>query len=162
MILFLDIDGVLNAHEKLPSGYCGICREQVELLNTMLDELPDLKIVVSSAWRYLILRGDMTIKGFEYLLLVQGVRCGNRVIGHTVADGEVCDEPDHFATELWKVIGLKIRALQIAKYIRDNNVKVFAVLDDLPLEVDNLVQTDWQKGITKSDIKQAVKILLSQ
>lgn len=23
-LIFLDIDGVLNAHEKLPSGYCGI------------------------------------------------------------------------------------------------------------------------------------------
>lgn len=29
-LIFLDIDGVLNAHEKLASGYCGIQRPQSE------------------------------------------------------------------------------------------------------------------------------------
>lgn len=85
-ILFLDIDGVLNAHRQLPSGYCGIDRAKAEWLNAVLYFVPDAKLVISSAWRYMMLRGDMTLKGFEYLLLVHGVNCRERLHGYTEAD----------------------------------------------------------------------------
>lgn len=48
-VLFLDIDGVLNSHTKLANGYCGIEPKQVEMLNCLLDDIPDLKLVISSA-----------------------------------------------------------------------------------------------------------------
>lgn len=158
-IIFLDIDGVLNAHEKLASGYCGASRPQVELFNKILRESPDVKIVVSSAWRYMILRGDMTIKGFEFLLCILGVDAHGRVVGHTVADGEVADEPNHFDTELWRSIGLKMRALQIEKYLAENQVDRFVVLDDLPIKVPNLLQTDSGVGITERQVTHALRIL---
>lgn len=71
-ILFLDIDGVLNNHEKLESGYCGISQPQAHHLNLILDTFPDLKLVISSAWRYMTFRGDMTLRGFEMLLQICG------------------------------------------------------------------------------------------
>jgi HAD domain in Swiss Army Knife RNA repair proteins len=162
MIVFLDIDGVLNDHAKLPSNYCGIQMKQVIHLNKLLDDLPDLKIVVSSAWRYLILRGEMTLKGFEMLLLINGVKCYGRLVGHTVADGDICDEPDHFDVEAWKEVGLKMRAAQIKRYLELNPNKAFVVLDDLPLQVENQVQTDPSIGLTVDDIEEAMRILISQ
>ncbi len=162
MIVFLDIDGVLNKHEKLASGYCGIAQEQVTNLNKLLDDLPNLKIVISSAWRYLILRGDMTLKGFESLLLVHGIKCYGRVAGHTVADGDICDEPDHFGIEAWKEVGLKMRATQIKRYLEMNEIISFVVLDDLPLQIHNQIQTDPLVGLTVDDIEEAKRLLLAQ
>lgn len=158
-LLFLDIDGVLNGHEKLPSGYCGIRHELASRFNRILDSVPDVQIVVSSAWRYMMLRGDMQVKGFEYLLLVHGVKCHNRVHGHTVADGAVCDEPDHSDVERWKLIGLKMRAAQINLYMQSVSVTTFVVLDDLPLDVPNLVQTCGETGLREPDVDRAIAYL---
>jgi hypothetical protein len=70
-LLFLDIDGVLNSHDQHPNGYCGIHPEKVMLLNGIVEKT-NCKIVISSAWRYMILRGDMTLKGFGNLLGTYG------------------------------------------------------------------------------------------
>lgn len=158
-ILFLDIDGPLNAHERLPTGYCGIRREFADRLNTILDAVPDCKLVISSAWRYMILRGDMTLKGFEYLLLVHGVKAFNRVVGHTVADGEIADEPPHDDVEAWNRIGLEMRAEQIRQYCREHDVTRWAVLDDLPLIVDRFVHVDGALGLSDENVVRAIELL---
>jgi len=157
MILFLDIDGVLNAHGKLPSGYCGIDRDKAQLLNFVLHEVPELQLVISSAWRYMMLRGDMTLKGFEYLLLVHGVHCADRLHGHTEAD-PVC-EADHFDLDAWRTVGLKWRAEQIAKYVSEHKIERYAVVDDLDLCVPNFVRTDDARGLTSEDAYRIIGLL---
>ena len=42
-LLYLDLDGVLNGHERLSNGYCGICPVNVGVFNSLLEEFPDLK-----------------------------------------------------------------------------------------------------------------------
>lgn len=158
-LIFLDIDGVLNGHEKLASGYCGIRPDCAARLNRLLETVPDAMLVISSAWRYMILRGDMTLKGFEYLLLVHGVQAHGRVLGHTEADDELCNEPNHFDADAWKAIGLRMRAEQIRKYIAHAGATRFVVLDDLPLEVESLVQTDGAIGLTDEDVECAILVL---
>lgn len=133
MILFLDIDGVMNAHEKYENGFCGIGRTQVFMLNHILRECPDLKVVISSAWRYMITRGDMTLQGFEYMLITHGVNIQNRIIGHTAEDLSP-EEP---------------REVQIKQYVEKNNIKHYVVLDDLNLlNLENFVKCDPKRGLT--------------
>lgn len=163
-LIFLDIDGVLNAHEKLPSGYCGIARPCVDQLNRILAAVPDAQLVISSAWRYLVLRENMTVKGFEYLLLVHGVQCHERVHGITDADGAIADEPNHFDTDAWKVAGLKWRCEQIQNYLQRQPCwgrEDYLVLDDLALSVPNLVKTDGEVGLTAADADRAIALLSS-
>lgn len=157
--LFLDIDGVLNPHEKLSTGYCGICRERAALLNKVLDAVPDVQIVISSAWRYMMLNGSMGLKGFEFMLLIHGIRCRDRVHGHTCADGDVCEEPPHDDVETWRKIGLTMRAAQISRYVAEHGAATFAVVDDLPIDVPNLVLTDSAVGLTEAHVDLLIGIL---
>lgn len=86
--IFLDIDGVLNGHDKHPNGYCGIDRESVALLNKIITAT-SAKVVVSSAWRYFVLRGEMTLAGFGGLLCTHGLQwgCVVDVLGPDISDG---------------------------------------------------------------------------
>lgn len=160
-LLFLDIDGVLNGHEKLASGYCGIRQENVFFLNHILDHAPDMQLVISSAWRYMILRGEMSVRGFEMLLLVNGIKCFGRVHGHTVADGEVADEPSHLDDEAWRTAGLLMRGAQIERYVIEHRPASWAVVDDLPLAIDptHFIQTDSARGLTANVAWALVEIL---
>lgn len=86
-LIFLDLDGCLNRHaydEHASSNT--IDPECVRHLNRVLDAVPDAGIVLSSAWRYMILNGAMSIQGFEYLLRTHGVHCYERLIGLTCPD----------------------------------------------------------------------------
>lgn len=71
-VLFLDIDGVLNDHSPHENGYCGLQSDKLRWLDVIVSET-GCKLVLASAWRYLILGGAMTATGFEYLLLIHGV-----------------------------------------------------------------------------------------
>lgn len=71
--IFLDIDGVLNGHKKYPNGYCGTDYANVELLNRII-EATNAKIIVSSAWRYFVLRGEMTVGGLDGMLATHGLK----------------------------------------------------------------------------------------
>ena len=159
-VIFLDIDGVLNSHKRLASGYCGIQQENAIHLNAILDALPDVQLVISSAWRYSILRGEMTIKGFEHMLLVHGIKCLNRIHGHTVSDGSVVEEPDHFDVEAWKVVGLYGRTQQILRYAELHGIERYVVLDDLDLEgLPTLVQTHGDVGLTAAHAVETIRLL---
>lgn len=149
-VIFLDIDGVLNNHKKMSNGYCGIDSNCVYYFNRILRVIPDAKIVISSAWRYLILKSSMTVKGFGELLLSHGVECYARVISHTVSDEE---EP--------------LRDKQIQLWIDNNKVNNFVILDDLgesdgftwKLNRSKLVACDGETGITMKDVSKAIEIL---
>lgn len=79
-LLFLDIDGVLNGHEQHKNLYCGLCPRCVERCNFILDAT-SAKIVLVSAWRYFILRGEMTLVGFNGLMQTHGLN-RDSVIGY--------------------------------------------------------------------------------
>lgn len=118
-VIFLDIDGVLNRHQQHENGYCGTDPECVRHFNRLLANAPDWKIVISSAWRYLILNGAMTLKGFESMLLTHGLNVKDRIAGRTRADHHR-DEP---------------RRLQITDWLAEQSetVESILVIDDLEL-----------------------------
>jgi hypothetical protein len=152
-LLFLDIDGVLNGHEQHANKFCGIGATQAAFLNQILADVPDLQIVVSSAWRYMILGGAMTLKGFEHLLQTHGVCAYNRLHGHTEAD--LTDEilgggPPPYGG----------RAELIERYVDQHQPSAWAVVDDLLLAVDNFVQTDPKRGLTEANVADIVTILM--
>ncbi|MCX9024639.1 MAG: HAD domain-containing protein [Candidatus Methanoperedens sp.] len=51
-VLFLDFDGVLNSYKDRNFGR-EFSKAPCENLNTLLERIKDLKIVISSAWRHL-------------------------------------------------------------------------------------------------------------
>jgi len=143
-LLFLDIDGVLNDHTRYSSGYCGTGARQVNHLNDLLQEVPDLQLVISSAWRYLILNGAMTLKGFEALLLTHGVNAYGRIHGHTDADETTTPE---------ERLTFGGRAELIRRYVDQHDPDGWAVVDDLPIPVANLVQTISRHGLTSQNVE---------
>lgn len=159
MILFLDIDGVLNDHTEQENRYCGTKPACVSRFNRILDAFPELRIVVSSAWRYMILRGDMTLRGFEMLLLTHGVKCHERIVGYTGPDGAIENEPNHQDREAWIEAGLRWRRDQIQTWVQVNDVASFVVLDDLLLDMPELFRTDGTVGLSDADVEEVCRRL---
>lgn len=157
VVLFLEIDGVLNDHTNLESGYCGVNQRCVSKFNAVLDAFPDLKIVISSAWRYMVLSHKMHLSGFEMLLLTHGVKCHDRIIGHTAPDGRIEDEPNHQDPEAWSIAVLKWRREQIYEWVRNNGNPQFVVVDDLDLGMPELIQTDGTLGLSVCDVDYLMK-----
>lgn len=164
-VLFLDIDGVLNAHEFDESVMCGqIHKDKVELLNRVLLET-DAKIVLSSAWRYLVHRGEMNLRGMEWLLRSHGV-LADRLIGITRPDtmhnGEYNGVPG-----TWPVHNE--RGQQITDWLHTSigmvgaKPALYAVVDDLDLGIIDaghpLVLTDGTKGLHAEDCDRLIAIL---
>jgi hypothetical protein len=164
-VIFLDIDGVLNDHRAQCNGYCGICPQMVDHLNSILQAVPDAEIVVSSAWRYCVHNGHSTVEGLEHLLLTHGVDCAARVDGVTDADPATYSPGSHLApfdVEWWKEQGLKWRKSQILSYVCDHEIERFVILDDLPLDLPELVQTSAQTGLTAELAAEVVKRLTEE
>lgn len=162
MRLFLDIDGVLNKHKPFENRYCGIDEECRQNFNWLLAELPDMQIVLSSAWRYNVLKGNMTLAGMEELFMTHGLNVKGRIVGTTEADpisysnNTESDWTVHSA-EQWAEWGLKWRAQQILEYSRKDPVKCRAVIvDDLALRVhpDIFVQTLPTEGLTRQKAEE--------
>lgn len=149
-VIFLDIDGVLNGHEwDDEAKSCSIRRECVKHLSRIVSET-GAKLVISSAWRYMILREQMTDCGFGYMLRTHGLVCGEPgplVIGHTGPDREPCQFDD--------------RALQIKAWLAEHSdVERYIALDDEDYEfskhnVDFLL-TDSATGLTEADANLAI------
>jgi hypothetical protein len=159
-VLFLDIDGVLNCHEELhPDVLCGqFHRDKVERLNRILYHT-GAKIVLSSAWRYLLYRGDMNLSGLDWLLRNNGVFAG-RIIGVTRKD--TMRESDQFDGKNWPVCNE--RGQQITDWLKENPGTVkYAVIDDLDLGISEaghpFVHTDGSVGITDDEANQIIALL---
>jgi hypothetical protein len=123
-VLFLDIDGVLNDHaydERAESTT--LLRPCVDRLNRVLDETGCV-VVVSSAWRYMVLGRAMSLHGFEYLLRTHGVRCSGRLVGTTGRDRDTTDK-----TERGRQVGAWLAAYGCPE-------EPWAVVDDLPVRLD--------------------------
>lgn len=157
-VLFLDIDGVLNGHEKHPdSPYTTIRPDCIQRLNRVVAQT-ECKIVISSAWRYMLFRkgrkpAPMTLLGFQYMLYTHGlVGAVSRdlIIGHTCSDEIVSDRGD-----------------QVIDWATDHCLEPdeWAVVDDDPMEMelgkyrDRLVRTNGKTGMTDATVRRLVKLL---
>lgn len=138
--IFLDIDGVLNAHNRHANGYCGIDAESVTLLNRVIEET-GAKIIVSSAWRYFVLRGEMNIAGLDGMLATHGMKWRSviDVLG-----------PDVFDASGQTDRGQAIKDWFRLKFGCDRPARYFAI-DDLNLGYTQhcipFFQTDGDKGL---------------
>lgn len=144
-IVFLDIDGVLNDHDYNETSQSNsMIPECVERLNRILSET-DARIVLSSAWRYMLIGKAMSVIGFDYLLRTHGV-VANRLVGRTPADEEI-----------------KERGWQIQQWRKENDHSGrYVVIDDMDLHISKLhpfVQTDGDIGLTDADADKAIAIL---
>ena len=155
-ILFLDIDGVLNNNAPISgvSQSPTLYRHKVALLNHVLMETGAL-VVVSSAWRYLIHRGEMNLAGLDWLLRSHGMMAG-RLAGVTRADPPGGDHGE------WG--NPNERGQQIADWLREHpGDHTYAVLDDLDLGITAaghpFVQTDGKLGLGFSEVRQLMAIL---
>lgn len=152
-ILFLDFDGVINSetyassrrywdkhkpeiYAKSPFHYdfdpCSIAH-----ICEMLDSHPEIKVVISSAWRY-----GTSIE--ELKAYFPGTVLAERIFSKT---------PN---------ISVTPRGPEIAKWLQDNPTEKFAILDDendMDGVQDNLVQTDWRTGVTYLNIHDCLKLL---
>ena len=147
-VLFLDIDGVLNGHEKhLYNNYCKLKESCFINLNKIIKETR-CKIIISSAWRYIILDGEMTLRGFKYMLFTHGLCHDAEIIGCTKRDDDIFLRDD-----------------QILDYVKEHGIKNYIVLDDNPMDMDasklnnRLIKTDEKVGLTEIEVEKAIKLL---
>lgn len=149
-LLFLDIDGVLNAHKSHPNGYCGIIDSARAQFNRVMDMCPDVQVVVSSAWRYHVHNGEMNLKGLEELLLTHGLSVKDRI--HGITDRDDAPPMGHWTEktkEWWSEQGLKWRKQQIHDYVNGHKPAKWVVIDDLALDMPELVRTDADSGMNE-------------
>jgi hypothetical protein len=93
-LVFLDIDGVLNSHRDVQeNGIKSINRTCMSFLNQIIGET-GAQLVISSAWRYMILGGAMTLDGFRYMLQTYGLRSDAVLHGHTASDEAIPERGD--------------------------------------------------------------------
>lgn len=156
-VLFLDIDGVLNGHGHSDEAQsCNIRRECVFRLNRVVRET-GCRIVVSSAWRYMIHGGQMTLTGFWYMLRTHGL------VGHgkDLFLGVTRKDRDPNRDER----GEQIRAFvgDWNKSHTDNPITRFVAVDDDDIGISAagvpLVLTDGATGMTDADADRLIAML---
>jgi hypothetical protein len=151
--VFLDIDGVLNDHTQHPrTGYCSIDRDKAGRLDRVLF-MADAGIVLTSAWRYLVHNGSMTLEGLRNLLRTHWID-GDRLVGITRRDisPNVTD-----------------RGAQISEWIVGEGWQHYGedgahvVLDDMDLGIGSaghpFIQVDSAVGLTDADADRAIQML---
>lgn len=142
-ILFLDIDGVLNG-----KNYTNLFGEKcVKQLNRILKKTK-CKIVISSAWRYMVLEGVITAAGFEHMMITHGIECKDAIAGFTRKDSsEHCYDN---------------RLLQIKDWVKNNKVKNYVIVDDIDNHFQscvNFVKTNGDVGLTRVEADKIIALL---
>jgi len=154
-VLVCDIDGVLNDHTfNVRANSTSIKSSCVDNLNKILTET-DVQIVISSAWRYMILNEAMTLKGFEYLLRTHGVYAENRLIGCTREDRLLFGSP---GSDLE-------RGIEIQNWLEEHpEVTKYIVIDDLDLGISPLhpfIHTNKNVGLSLENALIVISMLNS-
>lgn len=135
-VLFLDFDGVLNNYKDRNFGE-DFSKSSCKNLNSLLKKCPELKIVISSSWRY---------HGMEYCI---GVLEKNGVDASSVID----------------VTGKEhgIRGNQIQAWLdRHTEVTAFVIVDDnsdMGELTHKLVKTNGFVGLTSKEVRLALQVL---
>ena len=167
-VIFLDIDGVLNGHEFDREVMCGqIHPDKVARLNRIL-RATDAKVVLSSAWRYIVHRGEANLMGLEWLLRSHGV-IADRLIDVTRPDTMVTRAVYTGVPSSWPATNE--RGQQIADWLAAHPGPIigpatrYVVIDDLDLgisELHPLVLTDGTIGLTDANAEDAIRLLSEQ
>lgn len=156
-ILFLDIDGVLNTRTSFNAIAQSntILPVAVASLNCVI-EATDCKIVLISAWRYMIHGGAMTLAGFEYLLRTHGIHCAGRLIDITRLDHDTGSRTERGEqVREWMAQRHPWMAPPIYPYVIIDN-------DDLGYDGMPFVKTNENIGMTIRDALRACELLRSQ
>lgn len=188
-ILFLDVDGVLNGHDFHDGARSNTIRRScIDALSLILTET-GCNVVLSSAWRYMLLCKAMKPHGFEYLLRTHGL-CGiaGKVLGTTCADEDCThcgarfrrrygvfrrvngkprlkanfDNEGHFRCGVCEKSST--RGHQIGHWLTNHGpVLSYVVLDDEDYGITEaghpLVKTDGTTGLTLDDARRAMEVL---
>lgn len=151
-VIFLDFDGVLNSvasiiyhnRRKLEGtgevfSHKSFCPIALSNLQYILEELPDVQVVVSSTWRK-----------YNTLTALQDIfmQCNilpERMVGTTPVD------PGRY------------RGIEIESYLKDHpEVTSFVIIDDdsdMKPYMDRLVQTDSGNGLMFTDAEKVIEML---
>ena len=129
IVLFLDFDGVLNNMDE-PDSYMVLSRNNVNNLNQLFLEVPDIKIVISSSWRI-----GNTLSNLKRILRNAGFMFIDSVIGVTPISND------------------GTRGSEIKEWLDTNqNIDDFIIIDD-DIDVDpfsnRLFRTFFRKGLTE-------------
>lgn len=152
-LLFLDVDGVLNSHEPLcPHAMCGqIHDDKAALLKEVL-LATGAKIVLSSAWRYLVHRGEMNLAGINWLFRSHGLP--NCIVGITREDTMQREHWD--GSQPWPLNNERGQQIHDWRNERGHNGP-YVVVDDLDLGITEaghpFVKTDGTIGLTVANAK---------
>ena len=164
-VIFLDIDGVLNSTEFAERHFAETGKglfmydfldpDAVNRFKTFLEENTDVKIVLSSSWRY----GDYkhTISDLEETWLKPILPY---VVGETIRsyEGHRGKEIKHF---LENVKNPKYNYLR--KDGEDFTIESYVIVDDdrdmLEEQIPHFVNTDYNTGLVEEDYEKIKKIL---
>lgn len=142
-VLFLDFDGVINTFMHF-SHEGNFSKAACKNVQSLLDKVPDLKVVISSSWRKFGLDFDKNI-------LLHNCIDSKRVIG---------------VTEDEKHDGKGDRGYHIRNWLKDHpEVTAFVIVDDesdMDELFDKLVKTNGFVGMTEKDVQSAIDILNKQ
>lgn len=116
----------------------------IRRLNKIFEEVPDLKIVISSSWRKLY-----SIEEIKEIFIKQGFNPDFEIIDRTVSHVEGKDHRRGHEIEEW--------------LLRHKEVETYVILDDdsdmLRNQSRHFVNTSWVCGLTFADVYRCVKIL---
>lgn len=164
-VIFMDIDGVLNNHDwNDDSQSCGIVSDCVMEFNRILKQT-QAKIVLSSAWRYMVHGHAMTLKGFEYLLRTHKVAV-TEIVGLTMKDEETPGyEHKNTNIQFWQNKEIFVRGEQISHWLGEHpEVTDYVILDDMATGFDSFgerfIKTNPNKGLTRTEANKAIDVLL--
>lgn len=174
-ILFLDIDGVLNYASQTPANSYGgrfINGEEIEpklvkKFNKVFEEIPNLKIVISSSWRGNMKRLVWALKfaGFLYVENIIGRTPRAIAVTKKRCKGETIDLPTPY-TLLYER-----RGQQILKWFLDNpgiskRMNTFIIIDDEKYDISGkmgfnfldqyFIQTNSNIGLSNTDIQSII------
>ena len=133
-VIFLDIDGVLNTNSDKE-----ISTDKLKLLSELVSKT-GADVVLSSSWRNWWNNPKTNIPGSFITKWKKQFLDNNLSITLT--------------TELECP-----KNLSIEKFIIRHDVKCFIVLDDEPIDISNLVQTNGDIGLTQLDCQKAAHLL---
>ncbi len=149
--LLLDVDGVLNGHEKNECGYGGVRDDCARRFNRLVREAKVTHVTLVSAWRYMVHCEAMTLKGFQSMMLTHGVDLMMVKMDLTRMD----------------VNSMEPRGLQIMDWLGDrrhSDDDKFLILDDLSddhfLVTDAVgiprIRTEPTDGLTDANVLEAL------
>ena len=138
--MFLDIDGVLNGYNiyqsNRPYPLSEFNEEKVEILNSLFDEMPEIKLILSSSWRF--------FDGIENIIRESGIK------------------KELFSITPYSIIN---RGHEVKQWLDNFDGKYkYCIVDDVDDfdkdQKNNIVFTDPNIGITKKDVEK-IKLIFN-